>query len=144
DAADPLAVYPSQELAEGYAPEFSPELRLSFDPYGGDITGIVVMDDLLVVFKESAIFVVGGAGPAAAPELGGGWTAPELVTSDVGCTSQDSIGYPPEGVLFQSRKGIYLLGRDRKVVYIGAPVEAYNEQTVTATTLIEDRTEIRF
>src|SRR5690606_27676380 len=55
DAADPLAVYPSQELAEGYAPEFSPELRLSFDPYGGDITGIVVMDDLLVVFKESAI-----------------------------------------------------------------------------------------
>ncbi len=144
DAADPLAVYFSQEPQPGYALETSPLLRIDVDPYGGPITGIVVMDESLIVFKETAIFHVSGPGPLPNPELGGGWQQPELITSDVGCVSPDSIGYTPVGVVFQSTKGIYLLGRDRQVLYVGAKVEAYNGQTVTATTLIEDRTQIRF
>jgi hypothetical protein len=65
------------------------------------------------------------------------------VTTDVGCLSPDSIGLTPEGLLFQSRKGIHLLGRDWSVSYAGADVEAYNAQAIAATTLIEDRKQIR-
>lgn len=144
DASEPLRVYYSQELRSGYAPEFSPGLLLSVDPYGGDITGLVVMDDSLIIFKESAVFFVAGPGPLANPAAGGGFTEPQLITSDVGCINLESIGYTPAGVMFQSLKGIYMLGRDRTVRYVGAPVEAYNSQTVAATTLIEDRTQIRF
>ena len=136
-------IYFTQERARGFAVETSPGLRIRPEAYGGDTTGIAVMDDMLVIFKETAVYVVTGPGPFAVPEAGGGWSQPERVTSDVGCISPDSIGYTPQGVLFQSRKGIYLLGRDRQVVYIGAPVEAYNSQRVVATTLIEDRTQIR-
>lgn len=148
DAADPLAFYFTQELAEGYAAEFSPRLRGTVDPFGGEITAAVVMDDLNVLFKRAAILGFTGPGPFANPSLGGGFSPTQLITSDVGCVSPDSIGYTPAGVIFQSLKGIYLLGRDRSVRYIGAPVERFTDpsrenQRVVATTLIEDRHEIR-
>jgi hypothetical protein len=70
-----------------------------------------------------------------------------LITSDVGCTNAASIEYTPQGVIFQSRKGIYLLGRDRSVRYVGAPVEKFTDPereglTVVSTTLIPDRTQV--
>jgi hypothetical protein len=141
-------VFFSQELAEGYAVELSPALRMRADPFGGPLSGVIVLDDLLVICRETALYAVGGPGPFANPDVGGGWTAVELITSDVGCVSPDSLGYTPVGVVFQSKKGIHLLGRDRSVRYIGAPVERYTDparegQSVVATTLIEDRHEIR-
>jgi hypothetical protein len=66
------------------------------------------------------------------------------VTSDVGCTAPASIASTPNGIVFQSAKGIYLLGRDLSVSYIGALVEAFNSQTVTRATLIEDRRQVVF
>ncbi len=101
------------------------------------------MDGSVVVLKETALYHITGPGPLPNPELGGGWSPPELISSDVGCISPDSICQTPNGILFQSRKGIYLLGRDFQVSYIGAPVEAYNAQTVAAATLVDDRTQIR-
>ena len=50
----------------------------------------------------------------------------------------------PLGLMFKSEKGIYLLGRDFKVVYIGAAVEAYNSMTITSATLLADTNEVRF
>lgn len=147
DAADPLTLYYSQQKAAGYAVETTPELRLELDAHGGDITAVTAMDAAVVVFKQAAIFRIQGNGPLANPNLsegGAGWSEPELVTSEIGCISPESVCQAPMGVVFQTLKGIYLLGRDWSVSYIGAPVEAYNGQTVRATTLIEDRTQIRF
>ena len=50
----------------------------------------------------------------------------------------------PLGVVFQSDKGIYLLGRDLTVRRIGDPVFAYNAQTITRSTLLPDRTNVIF
>jgi hypothetical protein len=144
DSSDPLRLFFSQEQEGTFAAEFSPELSISFDPFGGDLNGIVVMDDAIIGFKETAIFLVEGPGPLANPDVGGGFSQAQLVTSDVGCISPDSIAYTPVGVMFQSQKGIYMLGRDRSVSYVGAPVETYNNQRIVATSLIEDRTQIRF
>jgi hypothetical protein len=144
DSSEPNRIYFSQEQDGIFAAELSPDLFLDVDPFGGDINGLVVMDDALIAFKETAIFLIEGAGPLANPAVGGGFAQPQLVTSDVGCFSPDSLGYTPVGVMFQSQKGIYQLGRDRAVVYTGAAVEAFNLQRVVACTLIENKTQIRF
>ena len=71
DASDPSGVYYSQERADGYAIEATPELRLQVPPAGGAVTGIAVMDDAVMIFKRSAIYMVTGAGPLANPAAGG-------------------------------------------------------------------------
>lgn len=144
DPSSPHRLFHSQQLAEGYAAEFAPALTITLDPHGGAITGIAVMDDLVIVFKESAIYYVAGDGPFADPSLGGGWSTAMLITSDVGCVNGRSIESTPEGLVFQSTKGIYLLERGRSVRYVGAPVEAYNAQTIRSADLIRDTTQVRF
>ncbi len=145
DPSDPHVVRYSQELLDGYGVECPTVLSLPVDPYGGAITGLQVLDDTVIVFKESAIYVFGGPGPRPNPTADASqyaFTPAALVTSDAGCLSQDSIGYTPIGILFQSSKGIMLLGRDRQLVRIGDPVDAYASQRVRAATLLPDRTHI--
>jgi hypothetical protein len=146
DPSDPLVVRYTHRLEDGYAAEFSSELTIKVDPYGGAVTALAVMDDRVVIFKRSAIFAVAGAGPLRLPEAdpSQGFSDAALVTSDVGCTAPASIASTPNGIVFQSAKGIYLLGRDLSVSYIGALVEAFNSQTVTRATLIEDRRQVVF
>ena len=148
DPEDPNLVRFSQELRTGFAAEFSPVLTVRPDDFGGAVTGLIEMDDAIVVFKKSAIYFFAGPGPLANPDAGGGFSDPELITSDVGCENARSIEYTPAGVIFQSKKGIYLLGRDRSVRYIGAPVEKFTDptrenQTIVSSDLIPDRTQIR-
>jgi hypothetical protein len=146
DPSNPLLVRYTQELAEGYAAEFADELGLTVDPYGGAVTALAIMDDRLIVFKKTAIFAASGPGPLRDPSAdpSQGFSLAALVTSDVGCTAPSSIAVTPAGIVFQSAKGIYLLGRDMSVSYVGAPVESFNAQLVTRSTLIEDRTQIVF
>jgi hypothetical protein len=146
DPSDPLLVRYTQALVDGYGAEFNAELTFKVDPYGGAVTALAVMDDRVIVFKRSAIFVVNGSGPLAAPQAdpSSGFSPAAIVTSDVGCTAPSSIAVTPAGIVFQSAKGIYILGRDLAVSYVGAPVEAFNAQSVTRATLIEDRTQVVF
>lgn len=142
-SSDPNAIYFSQERADGIAIEFA-DLRIVTPPTGGSVTGIAVMDDAVVIFKERAIYRVVGNGPLANPNAGGDWSLPQLVTSDVGCSDQRTICTTPMGLVFQSAKGIYQLGRDFQVSYIGANVELYNDQSFVRATLDENTREIRF
>lgn len=143
DASDADVVRYSQQLAEGRALEQPALTRVRIDQFGGDITGIAVMDDTVVVFKEHAIYGFAGPGPLANVS-GGGFSDPQLITSDAGCSSQRSIAATPRGLVFQSSKGLYLLDRGRNVSYIGDRVEDYNDQTITSANLVPDTTEIRF
>jgi hypothetical protein len=145
DPSDPNVVRYSQELLDGNAVECPADLSLRVDPYGGPITGLAVLDDALVILKESAIYIVGGPGPLSNPSTDPnqfGFTPAQLVTGDAGCSSQDSIGYTPIGLLFQSSKGVMLLGRDRQLQRVGDPVVAYDAQRVVRSTLLPDRTQI--
>lgn len=144
DPADDNLVRYTQRLAEGYGVEFTSDLAFPLDPYGGAVTGLAVMDDFLIVFKETALYLVGGDGPNANPtaDAASGFTDAALITADVGCSRPVSVGVTPIGLIFQTAKGIYLLGRDRSVSYVGAPVESYNTQTVRRTVLLPDRTQI--
>lgn len=145
DPSDGNILRYSQPLDDGFGVEWPPDLTQPIDPFGGDVTALAVQDDRIVVFKASAIFVFAGDGPLPNGDTAtSGFSAPQLVTSDVGCTAPSSIVLTPAGLMFRSAKGIYLFDRSGSVSYVGAPVEGYNSQTVRRATVMPDRTQVVF
>lgn len=136
----------TKQQRRGYGPETSDTLAVQIDPYGGDVTALAMLDDTVIAFKAGAIYAIDGPGPLdnpdAAPQVQ--FSPARLVTSDVGCSAPRSIAVTPIGVMFQTTRGIYLLGRNQAVNYIGAPVEAYNAQAIVAATTLPGRTQIVF
>ena len=145
DGSEPHTVRYSQQLAETFGVEIAPQLYVPCDPLGGPINGLAVMDDVVYVFKRGAIFGFTGDGPLATGDVSQtGFSSPQLVTADVGCTAPSSIVLTAAGLFFKSAKGIYMLGRDRSVSYVGASVEAYNSQNVRRSTVMPDRNQVVF
>lgn len=145
DPSDGNTIRYSKPIAESYGVEFAPELALSVDPFGGDITAIATRDDRVFVFKANAIFTFVGDGPTDTGDASvSGFSAPQLLPGDVGCEDPSSIVLVPQGLLFKSAKGIYLVGNDGGLQYIGAPVEAYNAQVVRRALVMPDRTQALF
>lgn len=146
DPTDPNLVRYSQPRSDETAIEAPAQLSVQVDPLGGPIVGLGILDDAVVVFKSTAVHFFGGPGPDA----DGGQSTPDafspaqLVTSDVGCSSSASIAQTPAGIVFQSSKGIYLVGRDRNVTFIGQDVYGYKDQVITRATLLPDRHQVVF
>lgn len=135
----------SQPITEGFGLELAPELFLTCDPYGGPVTALAVMDDVVYAFKRDAIFAFGGDGPLQNGDSSAtGFSNPQLVTSDVGCSAPCSIVTTPTGLMFKTSKGIYQLGRDRQVSYVGAPAEAFNAQSVKRANVMPARSQVVF
>jgi len=147
DPLDGNLVNYSQALRDDTAAELSAGLSVRVDPFGGDIVALAVMDDNVIVFKETAIFAFGGPGPDAdggEAKPGNACTPPQRCTTDVGCSSPSSIANVPDGIGFQSPKGPCLLGRDLQIKMIGDDVFAYRAQHISRATLLPDRPHIVF
>ena len=101
------------------------------------------LDGKIIIFREKSLYYVVGDGPN---ELGSGssYTDPEVVSSDVGCTDPRSVINGPKGLMFKSRKGIYLLDRSLSTVYIGAGVEDFNDEPICAAYVSDKFNEARF
>lgn len=140
--AGPNKIAFSQVWEDGEAPAFQDAQVIVPDARGGDLVALASMDDKLVIFKDSAIFVTAGPGP---DDTGAGeFLAPQLVTTDVGCSEARSVVSTSAGLLFKTAKGIYLLDRSLAVTYIGAQVEDYNGLTITSATLVASQNQVRF
>jgi hypothetical protein len=138
---DRQAVWFSKEKVQGIGIEFAEELQLRIEK-GGNNTGLSVLDDKLIIFKEREIYYVAGDGPN---DLGqGGFSAPRQISSDVGCVDSNSVVNIGMGVMFKSHKGIYMLDRSLQTTYIGAAVEAWNNYKVISAVLLEDKNQVRF
>jgi len=142
DASNRLSLPYSKQVAVGSPVEFALEFTLEISAAGGDCTALASLDDKLIVFKADRIFMITGQGP---DPTGGqlDWSDSILVSSDVGCTAPKSIVVMPAGLMFQSQKGIYLLGRNLAVSYIGAPMEEYNADAVLSGALMPDVQQVR-
>jgi hypothetical protein len=146
DPVDPNLVRYSQGIADQTAVELAQPLAIRVDPYGGAIVGLCVLDDAIIVLKETAVHLFAGPGPD--PDGGktstNAFTPSRLLTGDVGCKSPQSIAQTPIGVTFQSSKGIFLVGRDQSLQSIGDDVYAFNTQVISRATLLPDRHQIVF
>lgn len=88
------------------------------------------LDDKNVVFKDNSLVAFNGGGPDRSGD-NDSFTKPVLVSSDVGCSNPRSLVSCRLGIIFKSKKGIYLLGRDLNLQFIGDQVGAYDSETIT-------------
>ncbi len=115
----------------------------------GGITALGFLDQSLIIFKENSISILQGDGPNPL-NTAGQFNDAQAIVADTGCINQNSLVYitqtpnSPGGLLFQSEKGIYLLGRDTSLTYIGANVEKYNYLNITSANLLSNKNEVWF
>lgn len=149
DAEDQNLIWYSKQVIENTPVEMSDLLTLYIAPTSGaqgstgPLTALSAMDDKLIMFKKDAIYYLTGTGPDNTG-ANNDFTDPVYITSSVGCANPNSIVLMPNGIMFQSDKGIWLLGRDLSTNYIGAPVESYNGTTVDSATAIPGTNQVRF
>jgi len=149
DAEDPNLLWFSKQVIEATPVEMSDLLTFYVAPTTaaqgstGPITAIAPMDDKLIIFKRNAIYYINGTGPDNTG-ANNNYSQPIFITSTVGCANQASIIFTPSGLMFQSDKGIWLLGRGLETQYIGAPVEAFNSAMVQSAVNIPETTQVRF
>lgn len=149
DAEDPNLLWYSKQVIEATPVEFSDLFTIYIPPTVGaqGNTGpslcLAPMDEKIIIFKKSAIYYFTGEGPDNTG-ASNDFSQATYVTSSVGCSNQNSIVLMPNGLMFQSDKGIWLLGRDLSTSYIGAPVEAFNSNTVTSALCVPGTNQVRF
>lgn len=144
DSENPLTLWFSKLVTQGIPAEFNDAFTIAIDPAGGDTTALGTLDDKLIVFKRASLAYVSGPGPDSTGAQAGDFSDAQSITTACGCTNPRSVVMTPVGLMFQSTKGIYLLGRDLSVSYVGAAVERYNAETVTSGVLLEDANQVRF
>lgn len=152
DAEDRNLLWFSKQVIESTPVEMSDLLTFYVAPTTGvqGSTGVLqalaVMDDKLVLFKSDAIYYITGTGPDNTG-ANNQYNGPVFITSTVGCAAPQSIVMTPSGLMFQSDKGIWILGRDLSVQYVGADVERYTAGFIsiaTAAIAIPGTNEVRF
>lgn len=149
DAEDRNLLWYSKQVIEGVPVEMSDLFTLYVAPTSGaqgstgPITALSAMDDKLIIFKKDAIYYLTGIGPDNTG-ASNDFSDPVFITANVGCANPSSIVLMPNGVMFQSDKGIWLLGRDLSTNYIGAPVEQFNNILVKSADGIPGTNQVRF
>jgi len=97
---------------------------------GQEITGIIPFfgetaftaaqqESALVVFKTNSIYLVNINQKAS----GGSLVVQRLETQGLGCTAPYSISVTRNGIMFANNSGIYALGKDQNIRYIGKFME---------------------
>lgn len=149
DAEDQNLLWFSKQVIEATPVEMSDLFTFYIAPTTasqgstGPISAIAPMDDKLIIFKQNAIYYINGTGPDNTG-ANNQYSQPIFITSTVGCSNQQSIVFMPQGLMFQSSKGIWLLDRGLNTSYIGAPVEKYNAGVVESAQNIPGTNQVRF
>lgn len=149
DAEDKNLLWFSKQVIPGVPVEMSDLLTIFVAPTTaaqgstGPITALSALDDKLIIFKQNAIYYINGIGPDNTGN-NNQFSEPVFITSTVGCVNGKSIVFMPNGLMFQSDKGIWLLGRDLSTTYIGSPVETYNTAEVLSALNIPATNQVRF
>lgn len=140
--SDPLAIWPSKALGQGYGVAWSSLLSLRVSEDGGAVTALAVMDTYLVIFKAGRICLLSGEGPSNAAQ--GGFGVPVELTTEEGTTNPASVVLVEKGLLFQGSKGICLLTRSLGVEYIGAEVEKFGRLAITSAAVLAREHQVRW
>lgn len=149
DAEDDNLLWYSKQVIEAVPVEMSDLLTQFVPPTTGaqGSTGgmrcLGAMDDKLIIFKQDAIYYITGNGPDNTG-ANNDFSEATFITGAVGCANPNSIVLTPVGLMFQSDKGIWLLGRDLSTKYIGAEVQSFNDFVIKSGLVIPGTTQVRF
>ncbi len=135
--------WPSKQVVPGSPVEFSDALAQNMDEAGGKLVSAARMDSVLILLTEDLLYYVTGTGPDSTGAQND-FSDAQPIASDGGCIDKNSVILTTAGLMYKSKKGIYLLGRDFKTSYIGADVEAFNQYSILSADLIDDTQQVRF
>lgn len=143
--ADQRTIWYSSQYADGVVPFFNNTFQLTVDDAGEPLTCLASLYDKLLIFTRSKIYVVYGDGPSAAG-TGNDLTTPQRVPSPAGCIDSRSIVQTPQGVFFQSQRGLELIDPSLGVTFIGQPVSKTTSTypTCTSAAMVEFNSVIRW
>jgi hypothetical protein len=133
----------SKEVVSGEGIAFSDLFQKQIAPEGGALTAGASLDDKMVFFKGKNLYMMAGRGPTDTGAQDD-FTTPQLIPTTVGCTNGDSIATLPQGVVFQSANGLWLLTRGLTTEYIGKNVHDYNNLTITSAVVLAENNQLRF
>lgn len=149
-AGFPNAVWYSRLREDGEVVGFNDALVFSVPQSGGDITAIRFLNETTVVFRETATYAFSGGGFAndGTGENFGPATSQNLdvarnLSLDVGAVSDEAVATFPDGILFKTSKGWYVLDRGWNVRYVGQKVSSFDSDTVLAIHTVETQHHIR-
>lgn len=144
---DPNELWYSQKWLPGEPVNFSAFLNLRLDQGllrdSGDGVALGVLGNAIIILKDNCITGFEGDGPLATGEQNN-FTEPKLLSSDIGCSNPRSVVSTPSGIFFKSGKGIYSINAGYEIKYIGAPIEAYNDEEILDATVIEGKNLVVF
>ena len=132
-------IYYTKEFVPGFGLAPSNALAISTGTKGGDIVALRSFGDATIVFKEELIGVLAGQFALA--------TGIEVslkfdpLTEEYGCRSKRILEID-KGILFQSQRGLCMLGHDLVSQFVGAPVQDATQSVVTSMALLPNRQEI--
>jgi hypothetical protein len=127
----------SKNRVQGAPVEFSEFLTLRCDAGGKKITALAVLDDKLIIFKENHIFYTVITETDVI-------NTPDLIATDIGCAVANSIQETNDGLIFQTKKGIYSLARGQGTPYVGQGVDKFNYLTSTSSQIIPENNQVLF
>lgn len=124
---------------------FSDDNTILVQGGNGPITALAPLGDALLVFRAGQTLIVGGDGPNNTG-LSGGYSDARILSDEVGCENPASIVTGPGGTYFQAPSGgIYRIGFDEAVEFVGAPVQTKTSlAAISAAVLVQRDREIRF
>lgn len=136
-----VVLYSKQRGADQVA-AFNDQLTVLVPALGGPITALSFINETLVAFERTAIYLLPGDG---IDNSGGGqnFGPARTISSDCGAISAESVAVTPMGIVFKSLKGWYLLDRSFGVSYIGDKVRDYDGETVYAAHVVPSCHELR-
>ncbi len=150
DAEDPNLLWYSKQVIEATPVEMSDLFTVFVPPTTasqidtGPIRSLSVMDDKIIIGKRNAFLYINGKGPDNTG-ANNQYSEPTFITSTVGCTNQKSLILTPKGLMFESNKGIWLLGRGLDTSYVGASVQGFTDgATVLSAVSVPGTNQVRF
>lgn len=144
DPTDPSLIHDGKPIVYGYSASMASGNQLRINYGGGAVTALQFMDQNIIGSKARGLFICYGDGPN---NLGQGSTRTNFqqISYEAGAAHQDAGAIIPQGYIFMTpQKGIWLLGRDLSLSYIGAPVDNYKTKSVRMCRVVSDLNQVRF
>jgi hypothetical protein len=135
----------SKPLQQGFAAGFPvPQFVIDVPGDASDITGIESNPNFLCLFTRDSVFAVSGDGPNAVGQ--GGFSQPSLLGNGQGAVPGSAHLSHAFGTFYMSDRGIYLVGTNGQIQYVGAPVEdtVLDKGIVKSIDVFDHNNEIRF
>ena len=141
-ADNPYQIVYSRLRGSGEVATFHDALSVEVPPSGGAVTGLAFLNETLIAFCEHATWALPNDGFS---NVGSGqnYGPARLLSGDIGAVSHDSIALTPRGLVFESQKGIYLLGQGWDFQFIGKKVDFWTDG-VSSAHVMETEHQVRF